>query len=290
MRFSIDEEGTAAEQHSRRRRKAYPAACGLSAERTLRDGTMRTVEDDDVLGLGEVAAQKIHGVRVTPADASERLARLAQQAVRQAGGAALRLQAGVAVDAIEPDAVLEELEKARSQLLRARRAKADGVGDGGPNSNPVVRAARRKIEHVAGFQHPFARRPKATQYAQWRVTDQRQIALAAYLPVPGAFALHEEYVVAVEVRPDPSAVRRIACHDIVEARIGDKGEPARQILNRSDSTVHPLNQQSPASAGQSRQLARGERAVAHAPAVAVARHEPRFQVVAARKLENRFAP
>src|SRR5262245_38714975 len=107
---------------------------------------------------------------------------------------ALRLQARVTVDTVKADSVLQELEKALAQLLRAWRPEPDGIGDALPDGLPIVRPARRQVEQVACFHEPFPRRPEAAEDPQGRSLDQGQIPLAAYAPAPRTLALQQKNI------------------------------------------------------------------------------------------------
>jgi hypothetical protein len=112
--------------------------------------------------LVEVA--KAHDVLVAPADAPQHAAHLPHHVIVEPGRAARGPEPAVLGDAAKPELILQVLQEPRPQFLRARRPEADRVGDAVGDRDPVVRAARRQVEQVAGLQRPFARRPEAAQY------------------------------------------------------------------------------------------------------------------------------
>src|SRR6185312_11164261 len=117
---------------------------------------------------------------------------------------------GVAIPAMGPDAVAEEIEKTFRDLRGVRRAHPDGPCHALTQRNAFMRDARRKVEHVSRSQHPFLRGREATQDPDVEAGDERMVALTRDPPAALSAALHEEHIVRIDVWTHSSPIGRVA--------------------------------------------------------------------------------
>ena len=75
--------------------------------------------------------------------------------------------------------------------------------------------ARGQVQHVAGLEHPFLFGLKVGQNFKRHVVAQLQIFRFANAPPALPLGLQQKHVVAVKVRPNASALRRVADHHII---------------------------------------------------------------------------
>ena len=121
---------------------------------------------------------------------------------------------------------------------------------------------------------------KSAQHLQRHVVAQRAPLDAADAPAPPARDLQQEHVVRIDVRADAAAVAGVRDHHVVEARVGHEAEAPQQPCAASTCRSTPCTssvQSGVASGGNAR---RAQRPVAQRPARAVARDQPRLDVIA----------
>jgi hypothetical protein len=184
---------------------------------------------------------------------------------------------------------VQEIEKARAEFLGGRSAKADRIRDALSERHAVVGVARRQIKNVSGRERPLVLGPEVLQDSERRIRHEVEVALRAHAPSPLAFSLHQENVVAVEMRTDAAAGRGVAHHHIVQPRVRDESEFREQARRLRKCEVCALHQQRPAGGRQTPQVAGLERAVANVPACARAGDDARLDAVAGRELEQSIA-
>jgi len=275
----------------RLRREVQPRAA--PGERARERGRGRNAiawrEHDVRLGLGEPGAEE--GIDIARADANalERCTHFVLHAGRNARRAGRNLQTRIGVTACEVDRVREVREKGLGQLLRGRRAESDRVSRARIERDAVVRDMRREVEHVAGREHRVVRRGETREDLERQARDEAMVALRAPAPAAAPESLQEEHVVGVEVRPDAAVRRRVADHQVVEARVGDEREAPHQRIRASVDEIHALDEQRPRAFRQAGERAAGERSVIDVPAPAFAHDEPRLDVVACGEREKRRA-
>src|SRR5258706_458861 len=83
---------------------------------------------------------------------------------------------------------------------------------------------RRQVEDVARIEHEFLFRYEAAEDLQRRVRNEARVVRATDAPTPLAACLQQEHVVAVEVRPDTTAVAGPRDHEVIEPGIGHEGK------------------------------------------------------------------
>jgi hypothetical protein len=114
----------------------------------------------------------------------------------------------------------------RPHLAGIRRAEADRVRETRRDADAVMREPGREVEHVAGTEHLVDLGRELLEDAEIEPRAEASVARLLRVIEPAALSLplHEEDVVAVEVRADASAGRREADHDVVDADVRDEGE------------------------------------------------------------------
>ena len=112
-------------------------------------------------------------------------------------------------------------EAGRAEAYRVRQARRDG--------DAVMCEARREIEHVAGTEHLVGIGREALEDAEVEPLAKARVLRRPRVELPAALAhaLDQEHVVAVEVRADAPARRRIAHHHVVDAHVRDETRSAR---------------------------------------------------------------
>ena len=115
---------------------------------------------------------------------------------------------------------------------------------------------------------------------------QREIALRAEAPAAAAEALQQEHVVGIHVRPDPSAGRGVAHHEVVQARERQERKPAQQRVARGSTRLTPWTSSVQLRAGSAAKSARRNGPCARDQRVPCAHDEARFDVVAPREREE----
>ena len=168
-----------------------------------------------------------------------------------------RRETAVFVASGERDVVGRVQQERLRDLLRQRRAEPDRVGHAGVDRDAVVRDVRRQVEHVARPEHGVVRRREVREQLERTSGHERAVARPAPAPAAAPDALQQEDVVGVEVRADAAAGRRVARHQVVEARPGHEVEAAHQRVGARVDEVRPLHQQGPVSRGQRAEVARG---------------------------------
>jgi hypothetical protein len=149
-----------------------------------------------------------------------------------------------------------------------------------------VAPARREVEHVARLEQPLVGRFEARQHLQRHVVAQARPRRSPDPPAPSPRELEQEHVVGIDVRADAAAVARERDHHVVEARVGNEAEAPKQPMRGGVVQVDALHQHAPTRRRQSRQGAPRQRPRPQRPALAVARDEARFDIVARRKGEQ----
>ncbi len=104
--------------------------------------------------------------------------------------------------------------------------------------------------------------------------SQPQIVLPAVAPPSPAERLQQEHVVGIGMRADAAAGRRVAHHQVVEARERNEREAAQQRVGGVAVQVHALHQQRPVARRQSPQFRDAKRALGERVPTAGALHEP----------------
>ncbi len=178
----------------------------------------------------------------------------------------------------EAGAVREEVDEGEREFLVGAGAKADRPGEAFAFRDTVVRDSRRKIEHVAGLEHPFLLGPEVGKHLERKARDEIEVGLARNLPSAPPRSLQEEDVVGVHVRPDAAARHRIAHHDIVDAGMRDEGEPHRAAGRLRRELVGVLHQDGPVAFRQAGEFRGGERPAAQVPAAAALCDKPRLRI------------
>ena len=151
--------------------------------------------------------------------------------------------------------------------------KAHRIGHALAHRCAFVRIAGRQVKHVSGVEHHVPARLKFRQNFQRHARLQRQIFLRAVAPTPLSLGLHQKHVVAVKVRPHPTAIAGPTDHQIVQAGVGHKAKGLQKISRRLGMQIHALHEQRPVGLGKSRALACAQRPVAHLPVTAFALHQ-----------------
>ena len=79
---------------------------------------------------------------------------------------------------------VERLQQAARELVARRHAKADRAGQALALGDPVVRPARRQVQHVAGLEQPFLLGHEVGQDLQRHAGLQFGVGQAADAPAP----------------------------------------------------------------------------------------------------------
>ena len=167
----------------------------------------------------------------------------------------------------------QTLQHIAPQFGHGGRAKAHRIGHALAHRRAFMRIAGRQVKHVTGVEHHVPAGLELGQDFQRHARLQRQIFLRAIAPTPLSLGLHQKHIVAVKVRPHPTAVAGPTDHQIVQPCIGHKSKGLQKISRRWGMQVHPLHQQRPMRLGKSRALACVQGPMAHLPVAAFALHQ-----------------
>ena len=139
----------------------------------------------------------------------------------------------------------QTLQQLGCQLAAIGRAKTNGVRHTLTDCDAIVRITRRQVEHVARVEYEFFLGFKVRQDFERHIGHQAQVLLSSDTPMALAVGLQQKYVVTVKVRPDAAAIRGIAHHQVVQARIGDKAKLVHQRMHAFVVQIHALQQYRP---------------------------------------------
>src|SRR3990167_449434 len=135
-----------------------------------------------------------------------------------------------------------------------------------------MRHARRQVQDVAWFQHPFVGCREFLQQLEFGVGAEgaRRIGRRINLPAAMTLYLQQEDVVLVHVRANRATRRGEADHDVVDAPGRQETKPVEQGANVAVPLVHVLHQQRPVLLSELREFAFGERPRAQLPLIELA--------------------
>ena len=168
-------------------------------------------------------------------------------------------------------------------FLHRRRTETDRIGHAGIEGHAVVRQLRRQVQHVAMSQFPGVERGKGVQHLDRRPFLQPLVVRAADLPALAATNLEQEHIIGIKMRPDRPAGRRIADHQVVDARIRQEIELPQQVGNMRQVVVDVLHQQGPVAFRQAGQPGRPQGAGLDEPAPCARLDQSRLDVVTLRQ-------
>src|SRR5215472_10886140 len=244
-RFSVDEEMALIVEQLGARVQGEPACRYCAPERTSPQRLRRRIEMHARLRLGQIDAEKLLHYVLIPTKAAQHADRALAHRGADACGLVRGSKVTVCITSRNRNPVAQPVEEGNDQFLRRGRAKADRVGGAGVQRGALMRDVRREIKHVSGGENVRLPRAEAGKDLERQFGLKRQVALTADAPATSAGPLEQKNIVRIDVRSHSAARRGEAHHQIVESRVRDEVETAKQCFASGNVQVDSLDEQSP---------------------------------------------